>query len=142
MTVSDLPPINASLNALSAVFLAAGFVFIRRKNMIAHRKCMVSAFTTSAVFLGCYLTYHFSVRAVTKFSGQGWIRPIYFSLLISHVLLAMIILPLAFVTLTRGLSQRFDAHRKIARWTWPIWMYVSVTGVLVYLMLYHLYPAH
>ena len=142
MTVSDLPPINASLNALSAVFLAAGFVFIRRKNMIAHRKCMVSAFTTSAVFLGCYLTYHFSVRAVTKFSGQGWIRPVYFSLLISHVLLAMIILPLAFCTLTRGLSQRFDAHRKIARWTWPIWMYVSVTGVLVYLMLYHLYPAH
>ena len=136
MTVSDLPPINASLNALSAVFLAAGFVFIRRKNIIAHRKCMVSAFTTSAVFLGCYLTYHFSVRAVTKFSGQGWIRPIYFSLLISHVLLAMIILPLAFVTLTRGLSQRFDAHRKIARWTWPIWMYVSVTGVLVYVLLY------
>ena len=141
MTVSDLPPINASLNALSAVFLAAGFVFIRRKNIPAHRRCMLSAFATSTVFLACYLTYHFSVRVVTKFSGQGWVRPVYFAMLISHILLAIIILPLAIVTLTRGLRERFDLHRKIARWTWPIWMYVSVTGVLVYLMLYHLYPA-
>src|SRR5437867_2832565 len=142
MSLSDLPPINASLNGLSAVFLAAGFVCIRRKNIIAHRRCMISAFATSTVFLACYLTYHFSVRAVTRFSGQGFIRPIYFTLLISHVLLAMLILPLAIVTLTRGLRERFDLHRKIARWTWPIWMYVSVTGVLVYLMLYQLYPAH
>jgi len=142
MTVSDLPAINASLNGLSAVFLAAGFYFIRRKNVIAHRRCMISAFATSTVFLACYLTYHFSVRAVTRFSGQGWIRPVYFTLLISHILLAVVILPLAIVTLTRGLRARFDLHRKIARWTWPIWMYVSVTGVMVYLMLYHLYPAH
>jgi len=140
MTVTDLPPINASLNALSAIFLAAGFVFIRRKNVPAHRRCMISAFATSTVFLACYLTYHFSVRAVTKFAGQGWIRPVYFTLLISHVLLAMLILPLAIITLSRALRERFDSHRKIARWTWPIWMYVSVTGVLVYLMLYHLYP--
>ena len=142
MTVASLPPINASLNALSAVFLAAGFVFIRRKNIIAHRRCMISAFATSTVFLACYLTYHFSVRAVTKFTGQGWIRPVYFIMLISHILLAMAILPLAIVTLSRGLRERFDSHRAIARWTWPLWMYVSVTGVLVYLMLYHLYPAH
>jgi uncharacterized membrane protein YozB (DUF420 family) len=142
MTVSDLPAINASLNGLSAVFLAAGFYFIRRKNVIAHRRCMISAFATSTVFLACYLTYHFSVRAVTRFSGQGWIRPVYFTLLISHILLAVVILPLAIVTLTRGLRAQFDLHRKIARWTWPIWMYVSVTGVMVYLMLYHLYPAH
>jgi len=142
MTVSDLPAINASLNGLSAVFLAAGFYFIRRKNVIAHRRCMISAFATSTIFLACYLTYHFSVRAVTRFSGQGWIRPVYFTLLISHILLAVVILPLAIVTLTRGLRAQFDLHRKIARWTWPIWMYVSVTGVMVYLMLYHLYPAH
>ena len=142
MTVASLPPINASLNALSAVFLAAGFVFIRRKNIIAHRRCMISAFATSTVFLACYLTYHFSVRAVTKFTGQGWIRPVYFIMLISHILLAMAILPLAIVTLSRGLRERFDSHRAIARWTWPLWMCVSVTGVLVYLMLYHLYPAH
>ena len=141
MTVSDLPPINASLNGLSAIFLAAGFVFIRRKNVPAHRRCMISAFVTSAIFLACYLTYHFSVRVVTKFPGQGWIRPVYFTMLISHILLAIAILPLAIITLSRGLRNRIESHRKIARWTWPIWMYVSVTGVLVYLMLYHLYPA-
>ena len=142
MNLSSLPPINASLNALSAVFLAVGFVFIRRKNISAHRKCMLAAFVTSTIFLICYLTYHFSVRAVTRFTGVGWIRPIYFALLISHILLAMLILPLAIITLRRALMERFDSHRKIARWTWPIWMYVSVTGVLVYLMLYHLYPSH
>ena len=141
MTVSDLPPINASLNALSAIFLGAGFVFIRRKNIPAHRRCMISAFATSTLFLACYLTYHFSVRAVTKFSGQGWIRPIYFGMLISHIILAIAILPLAIVTLNRALRERFDAHRRIARVTWPLWMYVSVTGVLVYLMLYQFYPA-
>ena len=142
MTLSDLPPINASLNALSAIFLGFGFLFIRRKNIPAHRKCMTAAFATSTVFLACYLTYHLSVKVVTKFSGQGWIRPFYFTLLISHVFLAMLILPLAIITLSRALRARFDLHRKIARWTWPIWMYVSVTGVLVYLMLYQLYPAH
>jgi len=140
MTVYDLPPINASLNGLSAIFLAAGFVFIRRKNVPAHRRCMISAFATSAIFLACYLTYHFSV-GVTKFPGQGWIWWVYIIMLISHIILAVTILPLAIITLSRGLRDRIESHRKIARWTWPIWMYVSVTGVLVYLMLYHLYPA-
>ncbi len=141
MTLSDLPPINASLNGLSAIFLAAGFVFIRRKNIPAHRTCMIAAFGTSTVFLACYLTYHLGVKAVTRFSGQGWIRPVYFTMLISHILLAMLILPLAIITLNRALRARFDLHRRIARWTWPIWMYVSVTGVLVYLMLYQFYPS-
>ena len=142
MTLANLPPINATLNALSAIFLAAGFFFIRRKNVPAHRKCMLSAFATSTVFLACYLTYHLSVKAVTKFAGQGWVRPVYFTILISHVSLAMTILPLAIITLTRALRERFDSHRRIARWTWPIWMYVSVTGVIVYLMLYQFYPVH
>ena len=140
MSVTDLPPVNASLNALSAIFLAGGFYFIRHKNIPAHRRCMISAFATSAVFLACYLIYHFSV-GMTKFPGRGWVRPVYFTMLISHVFLAILILPLAIVTLSRALRERFDSHRKIARWTWPIWMYVSVTGVLVYVMLYHLYPA-
>src|SRR5256885_795379 len=121
MTIADLPPINASLNGLSAIFLAAGFIFIRRRNVPAHRKCMISAFATSTVFLACYLTYHFSAP-MTKFSGHGWIRPVYFTMLISHVALAVAILPLAVITLSRGLRERFDSHRKIARWTWPIWM--------------------
>ena len=142
MTLANLPPINATLNALSAIFLAAGFFFIRRKNVPAHQKCMLSAFATSTVFLACYLTYHLSVKAVTKFAGQGWVRPVYFTILISHVSLAMTILPLAIITLTRALRERFDSHRRIARWTWPIWMYVSVTGVIVYLMLYQFYPVH
>src|SRR5207247_5358501 len=106
MTIASLPPINASLNALSAVFLAAGFVFIRRKNIIAHRRCMISAFATSTVFLACYLTYH-SFHGATKFPGHGWIVAVYYPLLISHILLAMAILPLAIVTLTRGLRERF-----------------------------------
>lgn len=140
MSISSLPPINASLNALSGIFLAGGFFFIRRKNIPAHRKCMLSAFATSTVFLTCYLIYHFSA-GTTRFAGRGWVRPVYFGLLISHILLAIAILPLAIITLNRALRERFDSHRRIARWTWPIWMYVSVTGVLVYLMLYHLYPS-
>jgi len=141
MTISDLPAVNASLNGLSAIFLATGFVFILRKNITAHRRCMILAFATSTVFLACYLTYHFSVGAVTRFQGQGWIRTAYRIMLASHIILAMVIVPLAIITLTRGLKLRIESHQKIARWTWPIWMYVSVTGVLVYLMLYHLYPA-
>ena len=140
MSISDLPAVNASLNGLSAIFLAAGFIFIRRKNVPAHKRCMLSAFATSTVFLVCYLTYHF-FHPVTKFPGYGWIRPVYYVMLASHIFLAALILPLALITLSRALRQRFDSHRAIARWTWPIWMYVSVTGVLVYLMLYHFYPA-
>src|SRR5438105_15231773 len=117
MTLHDLPPINATLNALSAIFLGAGFVFIRRKNIPAHRRSMLCAFATSTVFLACYLTYHLSVKTITKFTGQGWIRPVYLTILFSHILLAMIILPLAIITLSRALPARFDVHRKIARWT-------------------------
>ena len=140
MSLSDLPAVNACLNGLSAIFLTAGYYFIRRQNKVAHRNCMISAFVTSTIFLACYLTYHLSVKAVTKFPGQGWVRPVYFSILISHIILAFLIVPLVLVTLHRAVKARFDLHKKIARWTWPIWMYVSVTGVVIYRMLYHFFP--
>jgi uncharacterized membrane protein YozB (DUF420 family) len=135
-----LPTVNAILNSTCAVLLLLGYIFIRRKRVAAHRACMLAAFVTSVAFLGCYLYYHYAVGSV-RFQGQGWIRPIYFSILISHTVLAAAIVPMVLVTLARGLRERFDAHRRIARWTLPIWLYVSVTGVLVYLLLYHLYPS-
>lgn len=146
MTLHDLPAINATLNATSAVFLALGYVFIKRQKKIAHRNCMIAAFCISTVFLGCYLTYHYLLRQATgqsgtPFQGQGWVRPVYFTILISHIILAVVIVPLIFITLNRAWKERFELHKKIARWTWPLWMYVSVTGVIVYVMLYHLYPA-
>jgi uncharacterized membrane protein YozB (DUF420 family) len=131
--------LNASLNAISAILLVAGFTFILRGKIRAHRACMLSAFTASALFLISYVIYHIRVGNV-RFLGQGWIRPVYFTLLISHVFLAIVILPLAIITLTRALREQFDRHRRIARWTLPLWLYVSVTGVIVYVMLYHLYP--
>lgn len=140
MTISDLPPINASLNALSTVFLTIGYIFIKQQKQNAHRNCMIAAFITSTIFLACYLTYHFNVTAVTKFQGQGIARPIYFFILITHVILAVVIVPLVLMSLSRGLRQRWDAHKRISRWTWPLWMYVSVTGVIVYLMLYVWFP--
>lgn len=140
MTVHDLPAVNATLNGLSAVFLSFGYYFIKAKKPIPHRNSMLAAFVTSTVFLACYLTYHFSVRVVTKFQGQGWIRPVYFFILITHIILAVIIVPMILVTLNRGLRARFDTHKRIARLTWPLWMYVSVTGVIVYLLLYQIYP--
>jgi len=140
MTVSDLPAVNATLNGLSAILLSAGYVFIRRGNKIAHRNCMVSAFVTSTIFLICYLTYHFTVRTITRFREPEWFRPIYLAILISHLILAIVIVPLVLVTLNRALKQRFELHRKIARWTWPLWMYVSVTGVVIYLLLYQIFP--
>ena len=141
MTLHDLPAVNATLNATSAVLLALGYIFIKHQKKVAHRNCMIAAFCTSTVFLACYLTYHFSVRAVTKFTGEGWVRPFYFTILITHIILAVVIVPLIFITLNRAMKERFELHKKIARWTWPLWMYVSVTGVIVYVMLYHLYPA-
>ena len=141
MSVTDLPVVNASLNALSAVFLTLGFIFIKQKRTAAHRNCMMAALGTSTIFLACYLYYHFSVRVMTKFTGTGWIRPVYFFILISHVILAVAIVPLVLVTVSRAFKERFEAHRAIARWTWPIWMYVSVTGVIVYLMLYQFFPS-
>lgn len=137
MTLSDLPAVNAGLNSLSTVLLLAGYRNIRRRNIPAHRACMVAAFAVSTLFLVCYLTYHVQVGSV-PFRGQGWIRPVYFTILISHITLAAAILPLALVTLYRAWRERFDSHRRIARWTLPLWLYVSVTGVVVYLMLYHL----
>ena len=135
ISVSQLPTLNAALNSLSAVFLFAGFLFIRVKNRDAHRVCMLAAFTCSILFLVSYLIYHYQVGSV-PFKGQGWIRPVYFTILISHTILAAAVLPLALITLVRALRERFAAHRRIARWTFPIWLYVSVTGVVVYLMLY------
>jgi putative membrane protein len=147
MTLADLPVVNASLNGLSAVFLGAGYCFIRRKNQAAHRKCMLAAFATSTLFLACYLTYHgylayYLHRGPTVFKNPPGFRPIYLAILSTHTVLAMVIVPLALITLSRALRQRFDRHRKIARWTLPLWMYVSVTGVVIYLLLYQIYPQH
>jgi len=136
--VSYFPAIEACLNALSAVLLATGYVFIRRKQIRAHKTCMVSAFVASAIFLGFYLTDHF-LRGIVYFQGQGGIRVFYLALLGTHSVLAAAIVPLALITLYRAWRQRFALHKQIARWTLPIWLYVSVTGVVVYFMLYHLY---
>ena len=141
MTYSDLPAVNASLNALSAVFLLFGYRFIRRKNVPSHRLCMVAAVVTSTLFLVCYVTYHAKVGG-TVFKDPHWFRWIYFPLLISHVVLAITIVPMVIITLSRALRQRFDKHKQIARWTWPLWMYVSVTGVVIYFLLYHIFPQH
>ncbi len=140
MSLSNLPALNATLNALCSVLLVAALVFIKRGNREAHRKCMIAALITSAIFLTSYLTYHFTVKAVTKFVEPAWFRPYYLTLLISHLILAMVILPLIIVTFVRALRERFDAHKKIARWTWPLWMYVSVTGVIIYWLLYVKFP--
>ena len=140
ISVSQLPSVNAALNSLSAVFLTTGYYFIKSKRITAHRTCMLSAFTCSTLFLISYLTYHFHVGSV-PFKGQGWIRPVYFAILLTHTILAAAIVPLALITLTRGLKARFAAHRRIARWTFPIWLYVSVTGVVVYWMLYWMAPS-
>lgn len=135
MTVHDLPAVNATLNALSGVLLLAGYLLIRARRIEPHRRCMLAACATSSLFLVCYLVYHYEVGSV-PFTRQGIVRPIYFSILITHVILAAAVLPLALVTLSRGLQARYAKHRAIARWTLPIWLYVSVTGVLVYVLLY------
>ena len=135
MTVQDLPAVNATLNALAGVLLVVGYVLIRRGQQELHRKVMLAAFTTSALFLACYLIYHAQVGSV-PFTRQGAVRPIYFAILITHIVLAAAVLPLALITLSRGLKARYRKHRAIARWTLPIWLYVSVTGVLVYVLLY------
>jgi uncharacterized membrane protein YozB (DUF420 family) len=140
MSISDLPTLNAILNSASALLLVTGYCFIKRKNINAHRACMVGAFATSTLFLVSYLVYHFNVGSV-KFQGQGVMRPIYFAILLTHTVLAAIIVPMVLLTLWRALKGRFDKHRAIARWTFPIWLYVSMTGVVIYLMLYCFYPA-
>lgn len=138
MTIADLPAVNAVLNATAAVLLVIGYVLIRRRQLRAHRAVMLAAFGMSTLFLVSYLIYHANVGS-RPFPGQGTIRTVYFVILISHIILAALIVPLALVTLTRGLRERFDRHVPIARWTLPIWLYVSVTGVIVYLMLYQMY---
>ena len=135
MTVHDLPAINASLNAISGVLLFAGYLLIRRRKIELHRRFMIAAFVASSLFLVCYVVYHAQVGSV-RFTRQGLVRPLYFSILITHVTLAAAVLPLAIVTLSRGLQAKYPKHRTIARWTLPIWLYVSVTGVLVYVLLY------
>ena len=137
---SLLPTLNAVLNGTSAVLLSVGYRFIRRKQVQAHRMCMGAAVITSSIFLVSYLYYHAHVGSV-RFPGVGWVRPVYFTILITHTLLAASLLVLVPITLARALRERFDRHRAIARWTLPIWMYVSVTGVVIYLMLYHLFAA-
>jgi len=145
MTILDLPVVNATLNGLSAIFLTLGFIFIKRGNKIAHRNCMITAFCTSIIFLICYITYHSYLAVVlhrgpTQFLNPLWFRPIYLTILVSHTILAAAIVPLILITLSRALKERFDLHKKIARWTWPLWMYVSVTGVVIYLLLYQIFP--
>jgi putative membrane protein len=138
--ISYLPHLNAVLNTTSAIFLVAGYQFIRRGRISAHRNCQVTAVFTSTLFLISYLTYHY-YHGETRFPGEGIVRPFYFAILISHVFLAVVIVPLVLITLYRAARGDFIRHRRIARWTLPLWLYVSVTGVIVYLMLYHIYPS-
>lgn len=141
MSVSDLPGFNASLNGLATLLLTAGFFFIWRKNVTAHRACMVSAFSVSCVFLVTYVLHKILVRGVhTPFGGEGFIKTFYYVMLISHILLAIVIVPLILVTLSHALKGRFEKHRAWARWTFPLWYYVSITGVLVYFFLYKWFP--
>ncbi|MCC6822266.1 MAG: DUF420 domain-containing protein [Verrucomicrobiota bacterium] len=145
MSFTDLPVVNAGLNGLSVVWLTAGFGFIKRGRKIAHRNCMIAALVTSTLFLACYLIYHYQMKqaygeAHTRFLEPAWFRPIYLVVLFTHLLGAFAIVPLVILTTTRALRERFDAHKKIARWTLPVWMYVSVTGVVIYLLLYQIFP--
>lgn len=133
--LAALPTLNAVLNGTSAVLLTAGFVAIRRRRVRIHRACMVAAFATSVVFLASYLTYHLQV-GTTRFPGEGWLRPVYFTILGTHTVLAALIPPLAVATLVFAVRARFDRHARLARWTLPAWLYVSVTGVVIYVMLY------
>ena len=136
---SIFPAIDASLNGASALLVATGVGLIRRGRQAAHRACMIAAVAASSLFLCSYLYYHAHV-GTTRFPAHGWIRPVYFSVLLTHTILAAIIVPLVILTLSRALRGRFDRHRAIARWTYPVWLYVSVTGVVIYLLLYHLTP--
>jgi len=140
LELSQLPTLNATLNATSAALLVTGYYFVRHKNVPAHRVCMASAFVVSLLFLCSYLYYHAHVGS-TRFTGVGWIRPLYFTILVSHTILAAVVPLLATTTLYRAAYQQWDKHRRIARWTLPIWLYVSVTGVVIYWLLYRIYGA-
>ena len=134
----EFPAINAGLNGASAIFLLLGYIFIRSRRILQHKICMLSAFACSIVFLCCYLYFHFHAGLI-RFGGEGWIRPVYFALLISHTILAVTIVPLAVITLSYALREKFGSHMKIARWTFPLWLYVSITGVIIYWLLYIAY---
>jgi uncharacterized membrane protein YozB (DUF420 family) len=140
VTLHDLPACNATFNGLAGVFLGFGFYFVKQGKVIAHRNCMIAAVCSSALFLTGYLTYHFTVHGLTHFRNPAWFRPIYLTILLTHTVLAVVIVPMILITLSYALRQRFDKHKKIARWTWPLWMYVSVTGVVIYLLLYQIFP--
>jgi putative membrane protein len=135
IAITDLATVNAGLNATAAVLIGTGFYFIKQKNIQAHKVCMIAAMVVSALFLTSYLIYHYNVGSV-RFTKQGWARDVYFPLLITHTTLAAVVLPMVLRTLFLALKGRFGKHVRIARWTFPVWMYVSVTGVIVYLMLY------
>ncbi|MBG90060.1 MAG: hypothetical protein CMO80_24615 [Verrucomicrobiales bacterium] len=139
MTIQDLPAINASLNGTATVLLLLGFYFIKQGNKEAHKKCMVAALITSIVFLACYLTYHFNTTVVTHFREPQWFRPIYLTILLTHTVLAVVIVPMVITTFVHASKGNFEKHRRIARWTWPLWIYVSFTGVLIYLLLYQIF---
>jgi uncharacterized membrane protein YozB (DUF420 family) len=142
MNVNDLPAVNATLNALSTLFILAGWVMIRTERKVAHALCMASALVTSVAFLACYLVYHYlKAGHVTHFTYPGWPKALYFFILGTHTPLAIIALPLLALTVIPAIRQRFDAHKRMARWTLPVWLYVSVTGVLVYFMLYVWFPS-
>ncbi|HAV62956.1 MAG TPA: DUF420 domain-containing protein [Verrucomicrobiales bacterium] len=142
MIAFSLPALNASLNALAAVLLVLGFIFIKRGNKLAHRNCMIAAFCTSAVFLVGYVTNRVIAGAPhTPFAGEGPIRTVYHVMLFTHLILAIVMVPMIFMTLARARRGDFEAHRRIARWTWPIWIYVSITGVLIYFFLYRWWPS-
>jgi uncharacterized membrane protein YozB (DUF420 family) len=142
MSVDSLPTLNAILNATSGILLVTGYIFIRRKRPDAHRLCMISALTASCLFLISYVTYHVVfARGVTRFTGEGLARGVYLTILTSHTILAVVIVPFVLVTVYRAAKRRFTEHRRVARWTFPMWLYVSITGVIVYVMLYHIYPS-
>ena len=138
LTISDLPALNATLNGIAAILFVTGYLFIKQGRRRQHQWCMLGALTTSALFLVSYVTYHLHAGS-RPFPGQGPIRVVYFAILITHVILAAVIVPLALLTAVRGLKSQFDKHVRIARWTFPVWLYVSVTGVVIYLMLYEIY---
>lgn len=137
LSVTDLPTLNAILNSMSAIFLGSGFYFIKQRRIEAHKRCMVAAMIVSVAFLTSYVIYHLNVGSV-PFTGEGWIRPVYFFILITHIILAIVIVPMVLRTAYFGFTSRFNKHVVVARKTFPLWMYVSVTGVIVYLMLYQM----
>jgi putative membrane protein len=140
MSITDLPALNAGLNSVAALLLLAGYVCIRRGNKDAHRNCMVAAFVTSTLFLISYLTYHYYTETLTRFVEPAQFRPIYLVILLTHTVLATVLVPMVLLTMYRAMRGQFEKHRRIARWTWPVWIYVSVTGVLIYLLLYQIFP--